>query len=89
MKTQWKKIWVKATLWLVTEIILNLLGLDNLADYSEFIFEQEFMIVTRHAQIRIVAASHRPQFNYLVTTPSPFTFNIKQQLSLGCVNNAP
>jgi hypothetical protein len=44
MKTQWNKLWVKTISWLVIEIILNLLGLDNLADYSEFIFEKEVMI---------------------------------------------
>ncbi|HEY9667144.1 MAG TPA: hypothetical protein V6C91_10080 [Coleofasciculaceae cyanobacterium] len=30
---------IKITCWLIVEIILNLLGLDNLADYSEFVFE--------------------------------------------------
>ena len=39
MQTQWQKILVKITFWLIVEIILNLLGLDNLADYSEFVFE--------------------------------------------------
>lgn len=47
MKTQWKKLLVKTTVWLAAEIILNLLGLDNLADYSEFIYEQEVMVLTQ------------------------------------------
>ncbi len=47
MKTQWKKLLVKTTVWLAAEIILNLLGLDNLADYSEFIYEQEVMVFTQ------------------------------------------
>lgn len=38
MQIHWKKLVFTTTLWLVTEIILNLLGLDNLADYSEFVF---------------------------------------------------
>ena len=50
MKTQWKKLLVKTTVWLAAEIILNLLGLDNLADYSEFIYEQEVMVVTQAPQ---------------------------------------
>jgi hypothetical protein len=29
----------KVITWLVAEIILNAVGLDNLADYSEFVFE--------------------------------------------------
>lgn len=48
MKTksiQWKKIFVKTSLWLVTEIILNLVGLDNLADYSEFVFERDTILL--------------------------------------------
>lgn len=50
MKTQWKKLLVKTTVWLAAEIILNLLGLDNLADYSEFIYEQEVMVLTQAPQ---------------------------------------
>lgn len=41
MKAQWKNILVKTTIWLVTEISLNFLGLDNLADYGEFVFGKE------------------------------------------------
>ena len=61
--TQWKKIWVKATFWLATELVLNLLGLDNLADYSEFIFEQEVAIATHQPQIVVLAPLHRPGFD--------------------------
>lgn len=42
---QWKKFLVKISLWLATEIILNFVGLDNLADYSEFVFERDAIIV--------------------------------------------
>jgi len=41
MNIQWKKLLLTTTIWLVTEIILNLLGLDNLADYSEFVFGRD------------------------------------------------
>ncbi|AOY80781.1 hypothetical protein BJP36_13520 [Moorena producens JHB] len=34
-------MWQKIIVWLITEIILNLLGIDDLADYSEFIFEKQ------------------------------------------------
>ncbi len=40
MKVRWKKLLVTTTLWLVAEIWLNFLGIDNLADYSEFIFDR-------------------------------------------------
>ena len=60
MKMQWQRIWAKATFWLVTEIILNLLGLDNLADYSEFLFEQEVTIALHQPQIAVVVPYYYP-----------------------------
>ncbi len=38
MQVQWKKLLAKTIVWLAAEILLNFLGLDNLADYSEFLF---------------------------------------------------
>ncbi len=38
MQVQWKKLLVKIIVWLAAEILLNFLGLDTLADYSEFVF---------------------------------------------------
>ncbi len=73
MKTQWKKIWVKATMWVITEIALNLLGLDNLADYSEFIYEQESAITTYQHQMTVVTLLHRPQLYQ--TLPYRFVIN--------------
>lgn len=56
MKAQvrWKKVLVKTTVWLSAEIILNLLGLDELADYSEFIYEQELETFSHHHRQTIV-----------------------------------
>ncbi|WNN89203.1 hypothetical protein [Gloeocapsopsis dulcis] len=51
MAINWKKMLLKTTLWLGTEIILNLVGLDNLADYSEFISGQEFIGFTNSVSI--------------------------------------
>ncbi len=59
MKTQWKERWVKVTIWLALEVILNLLGLDNLADYSEFIFEQESAICLQQGASAIAAHQTR------------------------------
>ena len=44
MQGQWPKIVKKLTFWLITEVMLNLAGLDNLADYSEFLFERNLTI---------------------------------------------
>lgn len=41
MNTQvkWKKFICQILIWLVAEIYLSILGVDNLADYSEFLVE--------------------------------------------------
>jgi hypothetical protein len=41
---KWKKLFAQIILWLVAEVILNLLGLDNLADYGEFVFDKEVIV---------------------------------------------
>jgi hypothetical protein len=42
---QLKKIFVRTSLWLVAEVIFNFVGLDNLADYSEFVFERDISVL--------------------------------------------
>ena len=54
MKVQWKKVLVKTIVWLAVEIALNLLGLDSLADYSEFIYKQEAVVLSHLHQPAIV-----------------------------------
>lgn len=70
----WKKLCVKATIWLATEIVLNLLGLDNLADYSEFLFEKEVAFVTPQPQLAVVVPPRRPLFNS--NLPYRFTLGV-------------
>ncbi|MDJ0800929.1 MAG: hypothetical protein QNJ51_29670 [Calothrix sp. MO_167.B12] len=41
MKVQWQKLFLKTSVWLTAEILLNVMGLDNLADYSEFVFNNQ------------------------------------------------
>lgn len=41
MNVRWKKLLIKTTLWLVAEIWFNFLGIDDLADYSEFFEHNE------------------------------------------------
>ncbi len=47
MDISWQKLLVKISFWLAAEIFLNLLGIDDLADYSEFIFEHKNFIIKR------------------------------------------
>ena len=40
MNVQWQKLLRIIAFWLATEIYFNFLGIDDIADYSEFIFEK-------------------------------------------------
>ncbi|MGQ4648066.1 hypothetical protein [Lyngbya aestuarii] len=70
-KTRWKNVCFKLTTWLVTEIILNLLGLDDLADYGEFVFDPEVIIATTNPQLTVVVPPHYPRLNHEL--PCPYT----------------
>ncbi|WP_416673260.1 hypothetical protein [Egbenema bharatensis] len=37
MQVKWKTLITKVSVWLLLELSLNLLGVDQLADYSEFL----------------------------------------------------
>jgi hypothetical protein len=54
MQVKWKKLLAKAAVWLTAEILLNILGIDNLADYGEFIFEKD--LVSQSKLILIIGA---------------------------------
>lgn len=47
MQVRWKKLLAKTTVWLAAEIFLNLLGVDYLADYSEFLSGKEVAVLSR------------------------------------------
>jgi hypothetical protein len=39
MNTTWKRLLQKTAIWLLVEVMMNLTGLDTLADFSEFLFD--------------------------------------------------
>jgi hypothetical protein len=39
MQVYWKTLMLKIVGWIIAEVILNFAGLDNLANYSEFIYK--------------------------------------------------
>jgi hypothetical protein len=41
MKVQWQKLLLTVTFWLATEICFNFVGIDDIANYSEFISNQK------------------------------------------------
>ncbi|MDJ0713360.1 MAG: hypothetical protein QNJ54_03950 [Prochloraceae cyanobacterium] len=44
MYVKWNKLLPHIVVWLATEFCLSFLGLDELADYSEFIFEKNVIV---------------------------------------------
>lgn len=46
MNIDWRKLTAHLSLWLMAEICLTLVGLDNLADYSEYAFAYRFRQMT-------------------------------------------
>lgn len=45
MDIRWKLALGKFFVWLAAEVVLSLLGIDDLADYSEFIFEKDVPVL--------------------------------------------
>ena len=39
MKAKWSQLVLKIMVWLFAEMYLTVLGLDNLADYGQFVFQ--------------------------------------------------
>ncbi|MEM8808856.1 MAG: hypothetical protein AAGF01_22790 [Cyanobacteria bacterium P01_G01_bin.38] len=46
---KYQKVFARTLVWLTAEVILTLLGIDDLADYSEFIFERNAVVLQRRA----------------------------------------
>ncbi|MDJ0576530.1 MAG: hypothetical protein QNJ65_15355 [Xenococcaceae cyanobacterium MO_234.B1] len=44
MKVKWKALLTKTLIWLLAEILLDTMGLDTLADYSEFVFDKNAIV---------------------------------------------
>ncbi|MEL7350359.1 MAG: hypothetical protein AAF171_14030 [Cyanobacteria bacterium P01_A01_bin.116] len=51
MQGQWQTLISKLLFWLMVEIILNLVGLDNVADYSEFLLGDRTISIPTPQQV--------------------------------------
>lgn len=47
MQVRWKELLIHLTIWLVAELVLNLTGLDELSNYSEFVLQQNSLELRR------------------------------------------
>lgn len=50
MKIKWQKLVVKIFCWLLVEVVFSLIGIDDLADYSEFLLMPK---ITVSRQVRM------------------------------------
>ena len=57
----WQQVAYKTGVWLAAEIWLNLIGLDNIADYSEFIFAQDSDLNLKNRRT-VKITEYPPQF---------------------------
>lgn len=48
MEIEWKILFKKTLVWIVAEILLNCMGVDTLADYSEFLFDRNTLVHLNH-----------------------------------------
>lgn len=44
MTVRWRQLLVSLSLWLIAEFALNLVGIDDLVDYSEYLFERHAIV---------------------------------------------
>ena len=42
---QWKAKLIKITIWIAAEILLSAIGVDDLADYGEYVFERDVIVL--------------------------------------------
>lgn len=40
MQVKWKQLLIRGAIWLLIELLLTLCGMDDLADYSEFLSDR-------------------------------------------------
>jgi hypothetical protein len=52
MRFCWKQVLVKFSTWAILEIFLTFLGLDTIADYSEFILQDKMQSLSISQQIQ-------------------------------------
>ena len=44
MTVCWRQLIVSLSLWFIAELVLNLVGIDDLVDYSEYLFERHEIV---------------------------------------------
>ena len=48
MDSRWRSALGRVFVWIAAEVILSVLGIDDLADYSEFVFDKNIPVLMVH-----------------------------------------
>ena len=80
-KTIWKIVIYKTGFWLAAEIWLNIIGLDNIADYSEFIFAQDLALNTKNRRT-VKVTEYPPQFCFQIEDFCPIPGTVSTPIDL-------
>ena len=70
MNHQWHNSLLRIGIWVIVELLLNLLNLDTLGDYSEFVFEQKRHQHNRHFVVCSLMIVQRPTKGRIQPSPS-------------------
>ena len=65
MEVRWRKLIVSLLIWLAAELCLNVIGMDDLADCSEFVFDHQHIAlngVPMSSQVLVVAPANPTLF---------------------------
>lgn len=54
MNAQWEKIVLKILCWLFVEVLFNLIGIDDLIDYSEFVLMPKVDVRVNQVMVRVI-----------------------------------
>ncbi len=57
MQIRWQKLFLKIVFWLSAEIALTCLGLDDLADYSEFLLQDRTNLYSSEICVGLVTST--------------------------------
>lgn len=57
MKAKWQQELLKMSIWLISEIFINLSGLDTLADYGEFTLQHKINLLENSSHVIAVLLS--------------------------------
>jgi len=82
MNVRWGIFISKTGFWLALEIWLNLIGLDNEADYGEFMIDQEIALAKKSDRT-VKVCQHMPPFCHKINDFCPAHIIMQSQSNIG------